>query len=112
MLFEWLRDRQKEQAHAEIASAKEIEDCMANLLIFQRRIPVFSLRALGTSSRGLKKDYQWSDDLEKLPDPSNNYASEFVAGGLIWKNPTARKHHFIVYCFYFHIITFRCMIEL
>jgi len=40
-----------------------------NLLIFQRLIPVLSLRALATSSRGLKKDYPWSDDLEKLPDP-------------------------------------------
>jgi hypothetical protein len=69
MLFEWLRDRQKEQAHADIASSKEIEDCMANLLIFQRWVPVLSLRALGTSSRGLKKDYPWSDNLEKLPEP-------------------------------------------
>ncbi len=72
VLFEWLRDRKKEQAHAEIASFKEIEDCMANLLIFQRLIPVLSLRTLATSSRGLKKDYPWSDYLEKLPDPSNN----------------------------------------
>jgi len=45
---------------------------MANLLFFQRLIPVLSLRALATSSRGLKKDYPWSDDLEKLPDPSFN----------------------------------------
>jgi len=42
---------------------------MANLLIFQRWVPVLSLRALGTSSRGLKKDYPWSDNLEKLPEP-------------------------------------------
>ena len=69
VLFEWLRDRWKEQAHAEIASLKEIKDCMANLLIFQRLIPVLSLRTLATSSRGLKKDYPWSDYLEKLPDP-------------------------------------------
>jgi hypothetical protein len=55
--------------HAKIASLKEIEDCMANLLIFQRLIPVLSLRALATSSRGLKKDYPWSDYLEKLPAP-------------------------------------------
>jgi len=26
---------------------------------------------LATSSRGLKKDYPWSDYLEKLPDPSD-----------------------------------------
>jgi hypothetical protein len=44
-------------------------------LIFQRWVPVLSLRALATSSRVLKKDYPWSDDLEKLPDPSNNYPS-------------------------------------
>jgi len=56
--------------HAKIASLKEIEDCMANLLIFQRLIPVLSLRTLATSSRGLKKDHPWSDYLEKLPDPS------------------------------------------
>jgi hypothetical protein len=43
---------------------------MANLLIFQRLIPVLSLQALATSSRGLKKDYPWSDYLEKLPAPS------------------------------------------
>jgi len=42
---------------------------MANLLIFQRLIPVLSLRTLATSSRGLKKDYPWSDYLEILPDP-------------------------------------------
>jgi len=42
---------------------------MVNLLIFQRLIPVLSLRILATSSRGLKKDYPWSDYLEKLPDP-------------------------------------------
>jgi hypothetical protein len=53
VLFEWLRDRWKEQAHS-----------------FQRLIPVLSLRTLATSSRGLKKDYPWSDYLEKLPDPS------------------------------------------
>jgi len=46
---------------------------MANLLIFQRLIPVLFLRALATSSRGLKKDHLWSDYLEKLPDPSTNY---------------------------------------
>jgi hypothetical protein len=46
---------------------------MANLLIFQRLIPVLSLRTLATSSRGLKKDYPWSDYLEKLPDPLINY---------------------------------------
>ena len=46
---------------------------MANLLIFQRLIPVLSLRTLATSSRGLKKDYPWNDYLEKLPDPSDNY---------------------------------------
>jgi hypothetical protein len=38
-------------------------------LIFQRLIPVLSLRALATNSRGLKKDYPWSECLEKLPDP-------------------------------------------
>ena len=43
---------------------------MENLLIFQRWVPVLLLRTLGTSSRGLKKDYPWSDDLEKLPDLS------------------------------------------
>ncbi len=48
---------------------------MANLLIFQRLIPVLSLRTLATSSRGLKKYYPWSDYLEKLPDPSINYNS-------------------------------------
>jgi hypothetical protein len=42
-------------------------------LIFQRLIPVLFLRTLATSSRGLKKDYPWSDYLEKLPDPSNTY---------------------------------------
>jgi len=46
---------------------------MANLLIFQRLIPVLSLRALATSSLSLKKDYPWSDYLEKLPDPSIIY---------------------------------------
>jgi hypothetical protein len=51
VLFEWLRDR---------------------LLIFQRLIPVLSLRTLATSSRGLKKDYPWSDYLEKLPEGSIN----------------------------------------
>jgi len=44
---------------------------MANLLIFRRLIPVISLRTLAANSRGLKKDYPWSDYLEKLPDPSS-----------------------------------------
>ena len=73
VLFEWLRDRWKEQAQDEIASLKEIKDYMANQLIFQRLIPVLSLRTLAASSRGLKKDYPWSDYLEKLPDPSVNF---------------------------------------
>jgi hypothetical protein len=50
---------------------------MANLLIFQRLIPVLSLQNLATSSRGLKKDYPWSDDLEKLPAPSANYYENY-----------------------------------
>jgi len=57
VLFEWLRDRQKEQAHTEIASLKEIEDCMANLLTFQRLIPVLSLRTLATSLVRLWRDH-------------------------------------------------------
>ena len=47
-----------------------------NLLIFQRLIPVLSLRALATSSRGLKKDHPWSDDLKKIPDPLTIYELE------------------------------------
>ena len=43
---------------------------MENLLIFQKLIPVLYLRTLATSSRGLKKNYPWSDDLEKHPDSS------------------------------------------
>ena len=73
VLFEWLRGRQKEQAHDEIVSLKEIADRVANRLIFQRQVPVLSLRALATSSRVLKKDYPWSDYLEKLPEGSINY---------------------------------------
>jgi hypothetical protein len=42
---------------------------MANLLIFQRLIPVLSLQNLATSSRGLKKDYPWSEDLGNSPTP-------------------------------------------
>jgi hypothetical protein len=60
----------KNRRIAEIASLKEIEYCMETLLIFQKLIPVLSLRTLATSSRGLKKDHPWSDDLEKHPDPS------------------------------------------
>jgi hypothetical protein len=56
VLFEWLRDRYKEQAHADIASLKEIKDCMENLLIFQRLIPVLSLRPLATSFIRLRSD--------------------------------------------------------
>jgi hypothetical protein len=51
VLFEWLRDRYKEQVHTDIGSLRGIEDRMVNLLIFQRLIPVLSLRALATSSR-------------------------------------------------------------
>ncbi|MDH4204458.1 MAG: hypothetical protein OEV45_02925, partial [Desulfobacteraceae bacterium] len=52
------------------------------LLIFQRLIPVLSLRTLATSSRGLKKDYPWSDYLEKLPDPSiiTKYIAKVING--------------------------------
>jgi hypothetical protein len=57
---------------------------MANLLIFQRWVPVLSLRALAASSRVLKKDHPWSDYLEKLPDPifiysHNNDNEKFIA---------------------------------
>ena len=51
VLFEWLRDRYKEQANTEITSLNEIADCVTNLFIFQRLAPVLSLRALATSSR-------------------------------------------------------------
>ena len=57
VLFEWLRDRWKEQAHAEIVSLKEIKDCMANLLIFQRLISVLSLRTLATRFIRLWRDH-------------------------------------------------------
>jgi hypothetical protein len=46
VLFEWLRDCKKEQAHAEIVSLKEISNCIANLFNFQRLIPFLSLRSL------------------------------------------------------------------
>jgi len=59
---------------------------VANLLIFQRLIPVLSLRALATSSRGLKKDYPWSDDLEKLPDPSSKYMKTVKIEKYVEKN--------------------------
>jgi len=36
MLFEWLRDLYKEQAHTDIGSLKEFENNAENLLIFQR----------------------------------------------------------------------------
>jgi len=70
VLFEWLRDRYKEQAFAEIKSLQEIANCAMNLLIFQRLVPVLFLRSLATSSRVLKKDHPWSDYSEKLPDTS------------------------------------------
>ena len=47
-----------------------------NLLIFQRLTSVLSLRALATSSRALKKDYPWSDNIEKLSDPLTIYELE------------------------------------
>ena len=52
---------------------------MANLLIFQRFIPVLTLRTLATSSRGLKKDYPWNDYLGKLPDPLYNKQFHFIS---------------------------------
>ena len=61
VLFEWLRDRWKEQAYDDITSLKII-DCTINPMILGRLIPVLSLRALATSSRVLKKDYPWSND--------------------------------------------------
>jgi hypothetical protein len=60
-----LRIVRKNRRIAKIASLKEIEDHMANPLIFHRLIPVLSLRTFATSSRGLKKDYPWSGDLSK-----------------------------------------------
>jgi len=52
VLFDWLGDRYKEQARTDIASLKELKDCMESLLIFQRWVPVLSLRPIATSSRG------------------------------------------------------------
>ena len=72
VLFEWLRDRLKEQTHAEISSLKEITDGIVNSLILQRLVFVLSLRSLATSSLVLKKDYPWSVYLEKHSDPSNS----------------------------------------
>jgi hypothetical protein len=60
---------------------------MANPLIFQRLIPVLSLRTLATSSRGLKKDYPWSDYLEKLLDPSINFDFEEKKWGPNYSGP-------------------------
>jgi len=50
-------------------SLKEIADLTANSLIFQRWVSVLSLRVIAESSRVLKKDYPWSDFLEKHPSP-------------------------------------------
>ena len=58
----------KNRRIAKIASLKEITGCVANLLIFQRWIPVLSLRALAASSRVLKKDYPCSAFLENYPE--------------------------------------------
>jgi len=53
---------------------------MTNLLIFQRLIPVLSLRIIATSSRGLKKDYPWRDYEEKPSDPSNHIDKILING--------------------------------
>ena len=57
VLFEWLRDRYKEQAHSKISFLKEIEDYAVNLLIFHRLIPILSLRTLATSFIRLRRDH-------------------------------------------------------
>jgi hypothetical protein len=93
VLFEWLRDRRKEEVHAEIASLKEIIDPTVNSLILQRLVSVLSLRALVMSSRGLKKDCPWSDDLEKLP------ASSIInkKGGILQMPPLVKTVSVIFY---------------
>jgi hypothetical protein len=55
VLFEWLRDRQKEQAHAEIDSLKEITDCAVNSLISLRLITVLFYDPLPRVHAFLKK---------------------------------------------------------
>jgi hypothetical protein len=60
MLFEWLRDRQKEQAHAEIVSLKEILRWCYEPIDFSKIVSCSFLRSLATSSCGLKKDYPCS----------------------------------------------------
>jgi hypothetical protein len=67
VLFEWLRDCKKEQAHAEIVSLKEISNCIANLFNFQRLIPFLSLRSLAISSRVLKKRLSMERLFRKTP---------------------------------------------
>jgi hypothetical protein len=57
----------KNRRIAKIVFLKKITVCTVNSLILQRSVSVLSLRALATSSRGLKKDYSWSDGLEKTP---------------------------------------------
>jgi len=67
VLFEWLRNRscwavaesedQRKNRRMQKPHLKKNTDCVVNLLIFKRLVPVLSLRVLATSSRGLKKDY-------------------------------------------------------
>ena len=57
VLFEWLRDRRKEEVHAEIVSLKEIIDPTVNSLILQRLVSVLSLRALVMSFIRLRRDH-------------------------------------------------------
>ena len=66
---------------------------MEKLLIFQRLIPVLSLRTLAASSRGLKKDCPWSDDLEKLPASSITYKK----GGILQMPPLVKTVSVICY---------------
>jgi hypothetical protein len=55
VLFEWIRDRKKEQAHAKTIRFNENADRKVDFLIFQRLSPVLSLRALDHEFTQFKK---------------------------------------------------------
>jgi hypothetical protein len=77
VLFEWLRDRLKEQALAKIVSLNILLTIQRTYLFFKYWFLFYLyeplprvLPASGVVTR-FKKDYPRSDDLEKLPDPLN-----------------------------------------
>jgi hypothetical protein len=69
VLFEYIKDRQKEQTYCQKLPSQAITGRLAKQLILLQKLLFFLYEPLYTSSHGLKYDYPLSGLMPKTPRP-------------------------------------------